>query len=327
MKKSIGLFLLLILTFSISTSAEAANKTTVLNQAFQKFLSDGEINYTKNMAAAKALYEPQISTAQANLLTAQTAFSQVNQVTILKTTTHASTGTIAIDAVSCPVLRSDCKDPVYKSNEFKAGEVSTVYPLIGGEDAFSIGSTAQMNLGILQIIDLQVKDGLISLNNATAYNTAVSTIRTQYQNRLNLVQQYSTVRSAAATVRESIQASKPIIDSAILSTKRAALNMSSFDKAFVTAFKFDYNVERLNDLARSPLSYITSLKALNDAVSITKSSLQADAVSARYSYAAANKINAIYGNLFINESEFKSNFKLVSEIYKSATGITLSTKL
>jgi len=326
MKKPIALLILLLLTFPISTSAEAANKTTVLTQAFQKFLTDGEISYTKNMAAAKALYEPQISAAQANLLAAQTTFSQVNQVTILKTTTHASTGTIAIDAVSCPVLRSECKDPVYKSNEFKAGEVSTVYPLIGGEEAFSIGSTAQMNLGILQIIDLQVKDGLISLNNATAYNTAVSTIRTQYQNRLTLVQQYATMRSAAATVRESVQSMKPTIDSAILSTKRAALNSATFEKAFVTAFKFDYNAERLNDLARSPWGYITSLKALNDAVSITKSSMQADAVSARYTYTAANKINAIYGNLFISEPEFKSSFKLVTEIYKSATGITLSTK-
>jgi hypothetical protein len=326
MKKPIALLILLLLTFPISTSAEAANKTTVLTQAFQKFLTDGEVSYTKNMAAAKALYEPQISAAQANLLAAQTTFSQVNQVTILKTTTHASTGTIAIDAVSCPVLRSECKDPVYKSNEFKAGEVSTVYPLIGGEEAFSIGSTAQMNLGILQIIDLQVKDGLISLNNATAYNTAVSTIRTQYQNRLTLVQQYATMRSAAATVRESVQSMKPTIDSAILSTKRAALNSATFEKAFVTAFKFDYNAQRLNDLARSPWGYITSLKALNDAVSITKSSMQADAVSARYTYTAANKINAIYGNLFISEPEFKSSFKLVTEIYKSATGITLSTK-
>jgi len=60
-----------------------------------------------------------------------------------------------------------------------------------------------------------------------------------------------------------------------------------------------------------------------DAVSVTNSSIQADSVSAHYSYSAANNINSIYGNLFINDPEFKNEFNLISGIYRSATGITL----
>jgi len=325
--RKLGLALSILLLVSIGTQpAHAANKTTVLTKAFQKYLSDGEVNYAKAMSDAKALFEPQIASAQAKLLAAQSQFTQVNQVTILKTTTHASTGTIGIDAVNCPATRTDCKDPIYKSNEFKAGEVSTVYALIGGEDAFSVGSTAQMNLGILQIVDLEVKDGLISLNNATAYNNAVSTIRTQYQNRLTFVQQYSMAQSAAATAREDVQSMKPVITSAVVSAKRASANASTFEKAFVTSYKFEYNAMRLNDLARAPWTYISSLKALRDAVSVTNQSELADGISARYSLSSASKLNSTYGNLFLSEQEFKVGFQLVAAIYKNSTGVTISSK-
>jgi hypothetical protein len=169
--------------------ADAATKTTSLTKAFQKYLSDGEASYVKAMASVKVMYEPQISSALEKLKVGQSRLLEANQVTILKTTSHSPSEPVAIDAVNCPTIRSDCKDPTYKSNEFKAGEVATVYSFIGGDAAFSTSSWAQMNLEILQTIDLEVKDGLISLNNAPAYNYAVSTIRNQYQNALTLSQQ------------------------------------------------------------------------------------------------------------------------------------------
>jgi hypothetical protein len=326
MRKPAVLLLVFGLSLSFTAQAQAADKTTVLTKAFQKYLTDGELAYVKAMGDAKALYEPRISIAQNKLSGALTQFSQVNQVTILKTTTHSPSAPIGIDAVNCPISRTDCKDPTYKSNEFKSGEVGTVYNFIGGDASFSSSSWAQMNLGILQTIDLEVKDGLISLNNATAYNSATSTIRTQYQTILSLNQQYASAQSSAASDREYVQSMQPVIATAILSAKRAKANSSAFDKAFVVSLKFEYNAKRLDELASAPWTYITSLKALNNAVSVTKSSMQADAVSSHYSYSAAGNINAIYGNLFVNEPEFKNNFKLISDIYKASTGVTLSLK-
>ena len=326
MRKPTALLLVLCLSLSFTSQAQAADKTTVLTKAFQKYLTDGELAYVKAMSDAKALYEPQISTAQNKLSGALTQFSQVNQVTILKTTTHSPSAPIGIDAVNCPISRTDCKDPTYKSNEFKAGEVGTVYNFVGGDAAFSSSSWAQMNLGILQTIDLEVKDGLISLNNATAYNSATSTIRTQYQTILSLNQQYASTQSAAAIAREEVQGLQTTISSAVISAKRANANASTFDKAFVTSFKFEYNAKRLDELARAPWTYISSLKELRDAVSVTNQSARADAISSRYSYSSAAKMNTLYGNLFLTEQEYKDAFKVVAGIYKSATGVSLSNK-
>jgi len=321
-------FALVIMSFVLLNvaPADAANKTTTLTKAFQKYLSDGETSYVKAMASAKATYEPQISSALGQLKAGQSQLLQANQVTILKTTSHSPSSPVAIDAINCPATRSDCKDPTYKSNEFKAGEVATVYSFIGGDSAFSTSSSAQMNIGILQTIDLEVKDGLISLNNAAAYNNAVTTIRNQYQNALTLSQQYATAQSDAAQARDYVQSMEPTIQSALLSAKRAAANTSNFDLAFVTSFKFEYNAKRLDELARAPWTYISSLKALQDAVSVTKQSALADSISARYSYTSASKLNSTYGNLFLSEQVYKVGFQLIASIYKSATGVTLNGK-
>jgi len=119
---------------------------------------------------------------------------------------------------------------------------------------------------------------------------------------------------------------KPVIDAAVLSAKRASSNPSMYEKAFITSFIFEYNAKRLDELAREPWTYLTSLKALSDAISVTKSSLQADAVASKYSYVAASKINGIYGNLFLGDTDFRNRFKVISSIYKLTTGLTLSIK-
>jgi len=321
----VGLFLI-ILAATFSLPANAANKTSVLSKAFQKYLSDGDAAYAKAMADAKSIYEPQISSELLKLQAAQSQYLQVNQVTILKTTSHSPTTPIAIDAINCPTTRTNCKDPNYKSNDFIAGEVATTNSFVGGDAAFSSSSWAQMNLDMLQIIDSEVKDGLISLNNQVGYNSTVSMIRTHYQAALALSQQYSSAKSTATSAYQDIQNMESAINSAVLSAKRAAVNGSSFEKAFVTSFKFEYNAKKLDNLARAPWTYISSLKALQDAVSVTKQSALADSISAHYSYSAATKFNSTYGNLFTSEQDFKNAFQVISVIYKSVTGISLAGK-
>jgi hypothetical protein len=321
----VGLFVIVTAT-TFSLPANAANKTSVLTKAFQKYLTDGDTAYANAMADAKNIYEPQISAELSKLQAAQSQYLQVNQVTILKTTSHSPTAPIGIDAINCPITHTNCKDPNYKSNEFTAGEVATTYSFVGGDAAFSTSSWAQMNFDMLQIVDLEVKDGLISLNNQPGYSNAVSMIRTHYQAAVTLSQQYSSVKSAAASKHQEIQNMESAISSAVLSAKRASVNGSAFEKAFVTSFKFEYNAAKLDKLARAPWTYISSLKVLQDAVSVTKQSALADSISANYSYSVATKFNSTYGNLFTSEQEFKNNFQVISGIYKSATGISLAGK-
>jgi len=326
MRKPAVLLLILGLSLSFSTPAQAADKTTVLTKAFQKYLTDGEAAYSQAMSVAKNKYEPQIAATQSKIATALTQFKNVNQVTVLNSPPPSNTGLRNyMSALKCPV-NSNCSMPGTLTGGYANGAVTTVVDFIGGDQAFNTSSTAQLNLGILQTVDLGVSNGLYKLTNPAEYNSSANTLRTQYDNLVSLSQQYVAVQSTAASDLDFVQSMRPVIATAILSAKRAKAISSAFDKAFVTSLKFEYNAKRLDELASAPWTYITSLKALNNAVSVTKSSMQADAVSSHYSYSAAGNINAIYGNLFLNEIEFKNNFKLISSIYKSATGVTLSIK-
>jgi hypothetical protein len=327
MRKPMAVLLLLGLIFSISAPAQAANKMATLTKAFQKYLVDGESAYTQAMTNAKNLYEPQILATQSSLLTAQAQYLTVNQVTILKNSVQGQqANALAYDALNCPATHLDCYDQIYKNRTFRAGEVTTTFDFLNGKDSFANESNGSQNLGILQSIDLQVQAGNLALNNASGFIVVENTIRTQYQYLLTLNRQYNSARASATADRDYVLSFRTAIESAILSAKRADSNSSVFDKAFVVSLKFEYNAKRLNELAREPWYYITSLKALSDAVSVTKSSIQADNVSSHYSYSAAANINSIYGNLFLNESAFKSSFKIISNIYKLTTGVSLSLK-
>jgi len=326
MRKPTVLLLVLGLSLSLSSPVQAADKTTILTKAFQKYLTDGEAAYSQAMSSAKSQFEPQIADTQSKLATALMQFKNVNQATVLNSPPPDNTELRNyIGVLKCPA-NSDCKMPGTPTGGYSVGAVTTIMDFVGGDQAFTNSSAAQMNMGLLQTVDLGVSKGLFKLSNPTEYNNVANTLRLQYQNLVTLSQQYSSAQSTASVDRADIQNMQPVITSAILSAKRAKSNSTTFDKAFVTSFKFEYNAKRLNDLASEPWTYITSLKALNNAVSVTKSSMQADAVSSHYSYSAAGNINAIYGNLFLNETEFKNNFKVISSLYKSATGVTLSIK-
>ena len=323
MRKPAVLLLVLGLSLSFTAQAQAADKTTILTKAFQKYLTDGEAAYLQAMSVAKNQYEPQIAATQAKIATALTQFKNVNQATVLNSPPPSNTGLRNyMSALKCPA-NSDCAMPGTLTGGYANGAVTTVMDLIGGDQAFNSSFNAQLNLGILQTVDLGVSNGLYKLTNPVEYNSVANTLRTQYDSLISLSQQYTAAQSSAASDRNYIQSMQPVIATAILSAKRAKANSSAFDKAFVTSLKFEYNAKRLDELASAPWTYITSLKALNNAVSVTKSSMQADAVSSHYSYSAAGNINAIYGNLFLNEAGYKSNLNLIVGIYKSATGVTL----
>jgi hypothetical protein len=318
------MLLILGLSLSISAPSQAADKTALLTKAFQKYLVDGEAAYNQAISLAKNQYEPQISASQTKIALALLQFKNVNQAMVLNSPPPDNTELRNyISVLKCPA-NSDCKMPGTPTGGYSVGAITTIMDFVGGDQAFTDNSAAQMNLGILQTVDLGISKGLFKLSNTTEYNNVAATLRTQYQNLVSLSQQYSYAQSTAAVEREGVRDMQPVIASAILSAKRAGKNSSSFEKAFVASFKFEYNAKRLNELASMPWTYITSLKALNSAVSVTKSSLQADAVSSNYSFSSANKINSIYGNLFTSEEEFRNNLKLISEIYKSTTGIKLS---
>lgn len=322
MKKSGVVVLAISATLLSSTAAGAASKSAILVKAFQKYEADARAADLQALNQAQALFDSRMAASKSKLLEAQRQMSLANQVTILMTTSHSGTAPVAIDAVNCPSSRPDCTS-AYKSNEFTAGEVATIYSLIGGDAAFLTPSYAEMNLALLQTIDRQIGDGRIRLNDPTAYAFAVARIRAEYQNTLIWTQQYAQAQTQALASQEAARSLKPTISSAVLAAKRAASNSSIFEKAFLTSFRFDYNARRLDELARAPWKYISSLKSLNDAIAVTQQSEDADAISAHYTYSSAAKFNRTYGNLFLNEPGYRTGFAVIAGIYKATTGTVL----
>jgi hypothetical protein len=110
---------------------------------------------------------------------------------------------------------------------------------------------------------------------------------------------------------------------AIKAAKRAANSASVFDKSFVTAYKFAYNVKWLDDLANLPISSLTSLRSILSQFEIIKLADQAASVDSKYSYSTAEKINKSVGNVFTSESEYKLSAKIVVAQYKKLTKVSL----
>jgi len=156
-----------VLSFSLSwvSPVQAANKTTLLTNAFQKFLTDGELNYSNSMAAAKNLYEPQIADSQSKISTAINQFKFVNQAVVLQAPPPSSTGLRNyMSVLKCPT-NSDCTTPGTLTGGYTAGATTSVMDLLGGAQAFSSTSLAQMNIGLLQTVDLGISNGLFRLLN------------------------------------------------------------------------------------------------------------------------------------------------------------------
>ena len=112
-------------------------------------------------------------------------------------------------------------------------------------------------------------------------------------------------------------------NTAIRAAKRASKNPSVFDKAFVTAYKFEYNVKGLDDIANLPFSSMNSLRSVLSQYAIIELADKAASVDASYNYLSAEKINKSVGNVFTSDKEFQEPAKLVATQYKKLTKVSL----
>jgi len=112
-------------------------------------------------------------------------------------------------------------------------------------------------------------------------------------------------------------------NSAIRAAKRASKNPSVFDKAFVTAYKFEYNVKGLDDIANLSFSSLNTLRSLLSQYAIIELADKASGIDSSYNYLAAEKINKSVGDVFTSDEEFQVPAKLVASQYKKLTKISL----
>jgi len=299
-----------------SPAAFSATKQANLTMTFQKYQSDGASNFAASKTAADNKFGVLISQSQQKLQLSKTKILNSGQVVINKFTLASSYR----GYLSCPLLRPDCIG-IDKAPQFQVGEASSIKP----EVFANAGSLEVMNTIFSYLVELDsiFKSGDIKLLSQATYEQEVESFKAEYLNLYSLNNQYVAAISQAKSSLLEIESHDFAIKSAIKAARRASKNSQFFEKAFVVAFKFEYNTYSLDKYASQPWSNITNLKALDSAIKVTRLSEKADSIDANYSYAAADQLNSSLGKIFIGEADFKSDFNFISKLYKSATNAKL----
>ena len=303
-----------------------------LNAIYESSAQNAKSTYDKEILAAKNLYEPLINASTQIIQDAKAKLLTVNQVKVLKQGTDRNKW----GYLNCPTTRPDCKS-VDKGELFVIGEVT------------SLKSIAGDNIDYLKEIQSMVDDGLIELLNSTDFLKAANLIRTEPDKLKSATYQWDAANSAAgikqnkaleeARTTAGIPLSKLMQqyesnkiayegqitagNSAIKAAKRASKNSSVFDKAFVTAYKFEYNYRWLDDVANLPFSSLNTLRSVLSQYAIIELADQAAGVDASYSYSSAEKVNKSVGKVFTSDEEFQKGAKLVAAQYKKLTKVSI----
>ncbi len=316
-----------------SSKAKYDSDVATINATYAASVASTKSNYDEEVLAAKNLYEPQINTSIQAIKDAQAKLLSVNQVKVLKLGTFRGYW----GNLDCPTNRPQCVSLDDKGNLFQVGEVTKLKAIMGERADY------------LYEIQLMIDLGLIEMLNAAEYQKAASVIRFEPDKIKSLNTNWEAANAAAAARRNKgledakNTAAYPLSalmqeyeddqalfesqitagNSAIRAAKRASKNPSIFDKAFVTAYKFEYNVKWLDDVANLPFSSLNTLRSVLSQYAIIELADKASGVDSSYSYTAAEKINKSVGNVFTSDEEFKSVAKVVSAHYKKLTKITL----
>ena len=149
------------------------------------------------------------------------------------------------------------------------------------------------------------KDSKIS-SAKTARNTAVQAIEDKYQQDLALLQVQQDVATAA-----------------LLAAQRASKEPNNFPQAFSTAYKFEFNRTKLNEIADLPWTNVWTFKAINTLIKVTRLADQADSIASKYSYSAALKFNNALAGAFTNDPDFRSQLRYAQSFYSKATGLSI----
>lgn len=306
---------------------------SAINSAYSNSVTSAKLNYDKEILEAKNLYEPQIESSKRTIKDAQEKLLNVNQVRVLKLGTNRNYW----GNLDCPTIRPQCVSLDDKGNLFQVGEVTKLKSIMGERADY------------LYEIQLMIDLGLIEMLNSAEYQKAAVLIRFEPDKIKTLTSQWDTANAAASikqtaaldlarvtasgplmSLMEIYESNKEFLENqiaagnlAIRAAKRASKNPSIFDKAFVAAYRFDYNAKGLDDVANLSFSSLTSLRSFLSQFAIIELADKAAGVEASYSYLAAEKINKTVGNVFTSDEEYQIPAKLVAAQYRKLTKVSL----
>lgn len=308
------------------------SKVSSINIDYAKALEIAKSTYDREVLSAKNLYEPQINSSLQSIKEAKAKLLTVNQVRVLKQGNERSKW----GYLNCPSNRLDC---IYvdKGELFVVGEITTLKSIVGE------------NVDYLAEVLSMVDTGLIELINSVEFKKAASIIREEPLKIKSNTALWDSANSAASAkqikanesarlaasaplmlLMDNFETSKLSLESqiiagnwAIRAAKRASKNPSTFEKAFVTAFKFEYNVKGLDRLANMSFADLNSLRLLLSQYATIELADKAASIDASYNYLAAERINKAVDDVFTSDEEFQTSAKLVAAQFKKLTKVTL----
>ena len=342
--------------------AQAATKATVVTAAFRALLNQSSTSlegleqqfeedldrldaalaeatslanntYDSEFAAATNLYSPQISAINLKVTEAKAKFVSVSGVKVLSLGTNRNYW----GNLNCPTTRIECID-VDKGPKFIVGEVTTIKEFL-----------STLYTDSLPEIDIMVSQGLIELLKPSEFLAVSSVLRNEPNNLKSISVKFSDAQTSARNkqsrsiasaqaqrdaaiveledaleiAKTQIEAQKTAANLALLAAKRASKDLSKFDNAFVTAYKFEYNRQMVGQIADSAWNGEWTYRTIDTIIEVNKLAAYGDSVGRKYSMSEAIKFNSAVGGAFTNEPDFRAALKVLTATYKKATKVNL----
>lgn len=316
-----------------SNKVKYDSSVAAINLTYSNSVALAKSNFEKEILAAKNLYEPQIETSKKTIKDAQVKLLTVNQVKVLNLGTFRSYW----GNLECPTTRPQCISLDDKGELFKIGEVTRLKSILGERADYLYSVQLMLDLGLIEMlspVEYQKAALLIRFEPdkiktfTTQWDAANSVASTKQSAALELAR--LTASGPLMSLMESYESNKESLENqvaagniAIRAAKRASKNPSVFDKAFVAAYKFEYNAKGLDDVANLSFSSLNSLRSFLSQFAIIELADKAAGVDASYNYLAAEKINKTVGNVFTSDEEFQTPAKLVAAQYRKLTKVSL----
>lgn len=312
----------------------------------------------QELQAATSLYAPQIAAANKKIEDAKAIFSANNKLTIQRSLFSSADKDRVWQYFICPKPKINEAGWTiakrYCNNDYgyeKFGDQNKVTGMtVGGEDwqpgdqaevsfenssksyildAIAYGWVIPVNLSLYDSSRLTVKSETNRVNDLTLLNgKARTSAQTKRDNAVALAaktrdQAVADLDEAFETAKAKLEAQETAANLALLAAKRAAKDPTNFDKAFAVAYKFEYNLKMVGEIADAAWTGDWTFRTIDSIIKVNRLASIGDGIASRYSYSSANSFNKAIGNAFTNEPDFRAALKVLTAIYKKTTNTTL----
>jgi len=221
----------------------------------------------------------------------------------------------------------------FGGEDWQKGDITTI-ALRNAEDKYVAigiekGYIVPVNLVAFDTSRIGYKQALADSANLTALNGRARV--SAKDKRDKTVAAATKVReSALADLDDAYEAAKAQLEAqqtaanlALLASKRASKDASNFDAAFVIAYKFEYNLQMVGQIADAAWTGEWTFRTIDSIIKVNKLAAYGDSIAAKYSKSAASAFNSAVGNAFTNETDFRAALKVLTATYKQTTKTTL----